>query len=48
MLTWTHFDNIPITYLSIISNSLQKYHFPIEIVVNSLQIQKDLELVFSS
>ena len=35
MLIWTNFDSL-----------LQKFHFPIEAVFNSLQTQKDLELVF--
>ena len=43
MLTWTNFDSFAIAYLS---SLLQKFHFPIETVLNSLQIQKGLELVF--
>ena len=33
-------------YMSNISNSLQKFNFPIEFTLNSLQTQKDMELVF--
>ena len=33
-------------YISNISMLLQKFHFPIEVVVNSLQTQKGLELFF--
>ena len=43
MLIWTNFDSFAITYLS---GLLQKFHFPIEVVLNSLQTQKSLELVF--
>ena len=45
MLIWTNFDSLAITYLS---SLLQKFHFPIEVVLNSLQTQKGLELVFRS
>ena len=34
--------------ISDISGFLQKFHFPIEVVLNSLQTQKGLELVFRS
>ena len=44
MFIWTNFDSFAITYL-IINRLLQKFHFPIEVVLNSLQTQKDLELV---
>ena len=44
MLIWINFDSFAITYLS---SLLQKFHFPIEIMLNSLQTQKGLELVFS-
>ena len=43
MLIWTNFNSFAITYLS---RLLQKFYFPIEVVVDSLQTQKDLELVF--
>ena len=43
MLIWTKFDGFAITYLS---NSLKKMFFPIEVVLNSLQTQNGLELVF--
>ena len=33
-------------YMSNISNSLQKFNFPIEFTLNSSQTQKDMELVF--
>ena len=35
-------------YLSNVSSLLQKVRFPIEVVLNSLQTQKGLELVFRS
>ena len=38
MLIWTNFDSFAITYL--------KFHFSIEVVLNSLETQKGLELVF--
>ena len=44
MLIWTIFDSFAIT--SNISSLLQKFHFSIETVLNSLQTQKGLELVF--
>ena len=43
MLIWTNLDSFAITYLI---RLLQKFHFPIDIVVNSYQTQKDQELVF--
>ena len=43
MRIWTNFDRLAITYLI-----CKKSHFPIEVVLNSLQTQKDLELVFRS
>ena len=43
MLIWTNFDSFTITNLSWL---LQKFHFSIEAVLNSLQTQKGLELVF--
>ena len=43
MLIWTNFDSFA---TSNVSELLQKFHFPIEVVVlNSLQTQKGLELV---
>ena len=42
MLIWTNFNSFAITYLS---SSLLKFHFPIEVVFNSLQTQRGLELV---
>ena len=51
MLIWTNFDNCAIKYLIYyysVSSWLQKFHFPIEVVLNSLQIQKGLKLVFRS
>ena len=44
MLSWTNFDSV--ANISNINSLLQKFHFPIEAVLNSLQTQKDLELVF--
>ena len=46
MLIWTNFDSFAIKYLNL-SNLLQKFHFPIKVVLNSLQTQKGLVLVFS-
>ena len=46
MLIWTNFDSFAITYISDINSLLQKFHFPIEVMLDSLQTQKDLELVF--
>ena len=43
MLIWTNFDSFAIIHLS---SLFQKFHFPIEAVLNSLQTQKGLELVF--
>ena len=43
MLIWTSFDSFTIIYLS---SLLQKFHFLIEVVPNSLQTQKDLEVAF--
>ena len=48
MLIWTTFDSFAITCISNISSFLQKLHFPVEVVLNSLQTQKGLELVFRS
>ena len=47
MLIWTHFDSFANTQ-SNISSLFQKFRFPIEVVLNSLQTQKGLELVFRS
>ena len=55
-LIWINFDSFPITYLATANNVilknvnslLQKYHFPVEIMCNSLQTQKSLRLVFRS
>ena len=47
MLIWTNFNSYAIKYLTNISSSLPKFHFPIEVLLNSLQTQKGLELVFS-
>ena len=44
MLIWTNFVGFAITYQC---RLLQKFNFPIEVVLNSLETQKDLELVFS-
>ena len=38
MLIWTNFNSFAITY---ISRLLEKFHFPIETVLNSLQTQKE-------
>ena len=46
MLIWTIFDSLAITYISSIKRLLQKFHFPTEVVLNSLQTKKGLELVF--
>ena len=43
MLIWTNFDSFTVPFLS---SLLQKFHFPKEAVLNSLQTQKGLELVF--
>ena len=43
MLILTNFERFAITY---ISSLLQKIHLPIEVMLHSLQTQKDLELVF--
>ena len=45
MLILTSFDNLAITYVKRLP---QKFHFSIETVLNSLQTQKGLELVFRS
>ena len=45
MLIWTNFDRLAIKK-SNISILLQKFHFPIEVMLHSLQTQKGLELVF--
>ena len=44
MLIWTNSDSFGCTYLS---SLLEKFHFPVGVVLNSLQTQKDLELVFT-
>ena len=44
MLIWINLDSFAITYY--VSRLLQKFHFQIEVVVNSLQTQKAMELVF--
>ena len=43
MLILTNFDIFAITHL--LSRLLQKFHFPVEVVLNSLQTQRGLELV---
>ena len=40
MLIWTNFDSFGVTYL------ILKFHFPIEIVLNSLKTREGPELVF--
>ena len=45
MLIWTDFDSFTITDLILVACFKKKY-FPIEGVLNSLQAQKGLELVF--
>ena len=47
MLIWTNFDSFAITYFNI-SSLLQKFDFPIEVVISSLQTEKGRELVFRS
>ena len=47
MLFLTNFDSFAITY-QIQVGCFKKFHFPIEGVLNYLQTQKDLELVFRS
>ena len=42
MLIWTNFDSFAIIYLS---RLLQKFHFPMKVVLNSLQTKKSLDLV---
>ena len=46
MLIWTNFNSFAITYLYNTSSFLQKFHFPVEAMLNSLQTQMGLELVF--
>ena len=46
MLIRTNLNSFAIKYLT--CRLLQKFHFPVEVVVNSLQTQKGLELVFRS
>ena len=46
MLIGTNFDSFAVIYLINISTWLQKFNFPIEVVVTSLQTQKGLELAF--
>ena len=48
MLVLTNFDSFAITYTIIISKLLIKFHFPIEVVLNSWKIQKGLALVLRS
>ena len=52
MLRWTTFSNFAITNLILVAyfkNFPDRFfRFPMEVVVNSLQIQKGLELVFRS
>ena len=43
MQIWTNFDSFAIAYLS---SLLQKFHFLTVVVLNSLQTEKGLELVF--
>ena len=43
MLIWTNFDRFAITNLS---SLLQKFHLPVEVMLDSLKTQKGLELVF--
>ena len=45
MLIWTDFQSFIYYYVSNISSLLQKFHFPIEVLLSSLQTQKGLELV---
>ena len=45
MLIWKDFESFAITY-PILSGLLQKFHFPVEVMFNSLQTKKGLELVF--
>ena len=47
MLLWTNFDSFAITYFNI-SSLLQKFDFPIEVVISSLQSEKGRKLVFRS
>ena len=42
MLIWTNFDSFAIIYLS---RLLQKFHFPMKVVLNSLQTKKSLDLI---
>ena len=42
MLIWTNFDSFAIIYLG---KLLQKFHFPMKVVLNCLQTKKSLELV---
>ena len=44
VLIWTNFGSFAKKYNK--SILLQKFHFPIEVVLNSLQTRKGLELVF--
>ena len=43
MLIWTTFDSFAIKY---VSRLLQIFHFRVEFVLNSLETQKGLKLVF--
>ena len=45
MLIWASFNTFATTYLTLIA-SFKKSHFPVEVVLNCLQTQKRLELVF--
>ena len=44
---WTNFDSFANTYYQKLL-SVQKFHFPVEVVFNSLPTKKGLELVFRS
>ena len=49
MLIWTNFDSFAITHKDInISSYVQKFYFPIEVVLNFLHTQKGMELAFRS
>ena len=47
MLMWKNFDSFS-NYIWNINSLLQKFHFPMEVVLDSLETQKDLELVCRS
>ena len=47
LLTWTNFDSFASIYLISVA-SFKSFNFPIEVVFNSLQTEKGLEIVYMS